>query len=122
MRILKNAENMIVVHRGKDAPFCGDVSVCDMVRVLHKQEQYVWWLQPAGMGIDAQRAVLRVEGKYYCLTLRVMRSIWKHVKVHKSFCNYEVGIHGGYKLRIPTKLLKDKLKSYKRDTVSMICI
>jgi hypothetical protein len=48
----------------------------------------------------------------------MMKAIWRHVRLRKGFHNLERAQLGGYKLRIPTVLLTEKMRTQSRFNVS----
>lgn len=97
--------------------------------------------------VKDQVAAINVHGKYFCpLSLRMQKSIWRHIRLRKGFVNLEqlsqvktptkkqqcvtwqglwlrfiyaaqhVFCQGGYKLKIPTMLLSEKERTRSRFT------
>lgn len=90
--------------------------------------------------MEDQVAAINVQGKYFCpLSLRMQKSIWRHIRLKKGFINLEqlsqvphnnCMLHsshvyvafevfattkqGGYKLKIPTMLLSEKERTRNR--------
>jgi hypothetical protein len=48
-----------------------------------------------------------------------MRSIWRHVRLRKGFVNQERAPFGGLKLRIPSLLYSDKIRTQTRFMVGL---
>jgi len=69
-------------------------------------------------GIEEQIPALRVGNTYYRLSLRMMKSIWRHVRLKKGFINMESAQYGGLKLRIPQLLFAEKMRTQSRFNVS----
>lgn len=90
-----------------------------MMRVLEKNERYVSWLQPVSKSrVEDQVPALHIGGEYYLLSLRMMKCIWRHVRLNKNFKNYENAAYGGKKLKIPMSLYIEKIRTQKRFSVS----
>ena len=51
---------------------------------------------------------------YYTMSLRMMKSIWRHVRLRKGFVNLECAPFGWKKLRIPSLLYTEKMKTQSR--------
>jgi hypothetical protein len=49
----------------------------------------------------------------------MMRSIWRHVRLRKGFVNQERAPFGGLKLRIPSLLYSDKIRTQTRFMVGL---
>lgn len=121
MKIL-NDSKMNLVHRGEDWPF--QQSPCTkemMLGKLERNEKYISWLQPKDKNrVEDQVPALRINGQYYMLSLRMMKCVWRHVRLHKGFRNYETALYGGKKLRIPMALYTEKIRTQKRFNVSIL--
>ena len=89
-----------------------------MIAHLEYNEPLVYWLQPRGASIDAQIPALRLKDGFYTLSLRMMKAIWRHVRLRKGFHNVERAQLGGFKLRIPSVLLTEKMRTQSRFNVS----
>jgi hypothetical protein len=50
----------------------------------------------------------------------MMKAIWRHVRLRKGFNNIERAPYGGLKLKIPTLLLSEKLRTQSRFNVSLL--
>lgn len=107
---------------------------------LERNERIVSWLQPRGGGVQDQVPAVRVKGVYYTLSLRMMKCIWRHVsllgcsvnpgrsgdpgggwqvRLRKGFVNTESAAYGGRKLRIPSLLFTEKMRTQNRFNVSV---
>ena len=71
-------------------------------------------LSLASTDSNEQVPAICVHGVYYSLSLRMMRSIWRHVRLRKGFVNQERAPFGGLKLRIPSLLYSDKIRTQTR--------
>lgn len=58
-----------------------------------------------------------VKGKHCCLSLRMMKAIWRHIRLKKGFVNIEPLSQGGHKLKIPQLLLQEKRRTQQRFNV-----
>ena len=90
----------------------------EMVRFLERNERLVSWLQPALGCVQDQVPAIRVDGAFYTISLRMMKAIWRHVRLRKGFDNVERAPYGGLKLKIPVTLLAEKLRTQSRFNVS----
>ncbi len=109
---------MLLVHYGREWPH--EVPPCskNMVSKLERNERLVFWLQPRQGTEKDQIPALKLPDGYYTLSLRMMKAIWRHVRLKKGFSNIERAHLGGYKLRIPTMLLTEKMRTQSRFNVS----
>ena len=110
--------NTFVVFSGEDWGFGLPPCSREMMRHLEKNERLVSWLQPVGKGIQDQVPAIRVKGVFYTISLRMMKAIWRHVRLRKGFENVERAPYGGLKLKIPSSLLAEKLRTQSRFNVS----
>jgi hypothetical protein len=114
--------NMTLIHRGEDWPHSQNPCTKEMMSVLEKNERYISWLQPVNGKIEEQIPALRIHDQYYMLSLRMMKCIWRHVRLHKHFVNHETALYGGRKLKIPMSLYIEKIRTQSRFNVSLCFI
>ena len=91
-----------------------------LVKLMERNEEYIYWLQPAGGGVDDQFPCVCINNKYYMLNLKLEKAIFRHVRLCRDFNNSELLEDGTRKLRIPRRLLREKLKTSCRFQVSAI--
>ena len=72
--------------------------------------------------IEDQIPVVRFHGAYYRLSLRMMKSVWRHIRLKKGFVNREAAPYGGFKLRIPRLLFLEKKRTQARFNVSPLAL
>ena len=110
--------NMEFVHYGREwdqrSPPCSR----EMMPLLEKKECFVFWLQPKGGKPSDQVAALKLKDGFYTLSLRMMKAIWRHVRLKKGFKNIERTHTGSFKLKIPAPLMSEKLRTQARFNVS----
>lgn len=96
-----------------------DVAPCskDAIILLERNERLVTWLMPFGGKIEEQVAAIQYHGGYYSLSLRMMKAIYRHVRLYKGFVNIE-NVNGIMKQRIPELLLREKIRTQSRFDVS----
>ena len=139
-----------LVHCGEDWPHDSPPCSREMVKFLERNETLVSWLEPCGGPNDVDRQVLaflppsvrgaftllfshtltpsvqvpalRVRGKFYSISLRMMKSIWRNVRLHKDFVNVEHAPFGGVKLRIPSNLYAEKMRTASKFKVRPLSI
>jgi hypothetical protein len=112
--------------KGKCVVYAGDdwrhgLPPCskEMMRHLERNEKIVSWLQPVDGRVEDQIPAIRVNDAFYSMSLRMMKAIWRHVRLRKGFDNVERSPYGGMKLKIPTSLLAEKLRTQSRFNVSL---
>ena len=59
------------------------------------------------------------QDKYYSISLRMMKAIWRHVRLVKGFVNMDVAKDGSQRLRIPLALYHEKQRTQHRFNVSV---
>lgn len=134
-------DGMRLVHSGDDWAHARPPCSKDMTGFLEHNEKIVSWIQPVllvclvfslfllflnlslsllqvGGSVDDQIPVVRVNGAYFRLSLRMMKSVWRHIRLKKGFVNREAAPYGGVKLRIPHLLYQEKKRTQARFNVS----
>jgi hypothetical protein len=108
-----DASNMVILCSGEEWRF--EVSPCskDAISLLERNERIVTWLMPVSGTIKDQIAAIRYKDGYYSLSLRMMKAIYRHVRLYKDFVNIE-NVNGIQKQRIPELLLKEKIRTQSR--------
>jgi hypothetical protein len=108
-----DASNMVILCSGEEWRF--EVSPCskDAISLLERNERIVTWLMPVSGTIKDQIAAIRYKEGYYSLSLRMMKAIYRHVRLYKDFVNIE-NVNGIQKQRIPELLLKEKIRTQSR--------
>lgn len=110
--------NVSVVYVGEDWRHGSLPCSKDMMKHLERNERLVSWLQPVGGGVQDQVPAIKVRDEFYTISLRMMKAIWRHVRLKKGFENVERAPYGGLKLKIPVSLLAEKLRTQSRFNVS----
>lgn len=117
MRLI-DPTHMRVVHCGQKWPHTTDPCSRECVRFLERNESVISWLQPEGKGIEDQIPCIQIANDRYCaLSLRMMKAVWRHVRLKKGFVNEELLLQGGKKLKIPNLLLREKIRTQLRFNV-----
>ena len=111
-------QGMKLVHSGDHWPFEQLPCNREMMKYLEKNEKVVTWMQPENGRVDDQFPAIRIHDSYYTLSLRMMKAVWRHVRLKKGFVNRESVPHIGTLLRIPTVLLMEKIRTQERFNVS----
>tara|TARA_B100001758_G_scaffold241882_1_gene249325 strand:+ start:27544 stop:27912 length:369 start_codon:yes stop_codon:yes gene_type:complete len=97
------------------------VKIQSIMSVMEKNESYIWWLQPRTGNLQSQVASVCINGTFYALNLRLEKIIFRHIRLTKNFVNVELLEDGTKKLRIPVRLLREKLRTAVRSQVIMLC-
>lgn len=85
-----------------------------IVKALERKELYCSWFQVKGGDVDDQFPALRVHNRFYTMPLRIQKSVFRHMRLSEHFVNREFTVTGVQKLRIPTALLREKLRTARR--------
>ncbi len=109
----------ILVHAGQEWEYDQQPCSKDMIPLLERKENYCSWFQPINGTVDDQFPAMRIKSKYYLLSLRVQKAVFRHVRLRRGFVNREYVPDGRVKLRIPQPLLLEKRRTAKR---FMVCL
>lgn len=74
------------------APWPHAMSPCCKLAIplLERNERVVSWIRPIGGGVQDQIPTILCRGKYYSLSLRMQKAIYRHIRLKKGFHNVEV--------------------------------
>ena len=104
-----NHNNYDVIKAGTEFK-CKNIPCQKMLsKLLERKEEYIFWVQPKNGKIDDQQAILKINGVYYKINQRLEKAIFRHIRLTKNFINLEKLENGTTKLRIPTRLLSQKM-------------
>jgi len=92
------------------------------VSLLANNESIVTWISPKDNTNDCLKhiPVILYKGKYWTLSLRMSKCIYRHVRLRKGFENRQT-VHGVVTLRIPQLLLNEKKRTQARFEVNVAC-
>lgn len=119
-----NTHPLRLVHYGKECPFfISTLSDSEILSRLERNESYVYWFQPPHSAKPSDLLpALCINNTFYTPSLRVMKALWRHVRLKKDFKNIERSHTGGFKLKIPTALWMEKKRTQLRFHVSFILL
>ena len=111
-------ENMELVFAGE--PWVHRLMPCSKqaIPLLERNEKIVSWVGPKGGSVSQHIPAIRYKDKFYTLSLRMQKAIYRHIRLKKGFKNEEI-MDGVVKLRIPDVLLKEKIRTQSRFDVSV---
>lgn len=98
------------------------VHVETIAKLMERNEDYIFWLQPPGQGVEAQVACVQINSVFYQLNMRLEKAIFRHIRLNRGFQNLEKLEDGTPKLRIPTRLLREKMRTSLRSKVCSVQI
>jgi len=83
------------------------------IELLERNTKIVTWVMKRGGDVKDQIPCILYKGKYFSLSLRMQKAIYRHIRLKKGFKNEE-NMDGMAKLRIPDVLLKEKMRTQSR--------
>lgn len=95
-------------------------STKEMLARLERNEAFISWVQPLCGRVEDQFPAIQIGRNFCTISLRMMKAVWRHVRLKKGFVNREVVPHVGTRLRIPTLLLSEKIRTQQRFNVSRV--
>lgn len=107
-----------VVYSGRPWPSAQLPPTKDMAMHLERNESLISWLQPLKGSMQDQFPTIRFRDKYLTLSMRMMKSVWRHVRLRRGFVNRQTIPDIGTILRIPHSLLIEKIRTQQRFNVS----
>ncbi len=108
-----------IIDSGQTWPYPKKPCSKDMLPLLEQNESIVTWVAPKGSkDVADQFPVIRINRDYYSISLRMMKAIWRHVRLAKDFVNVDISKDGRNRLRIPVKLFGEKKRTQNRFNVS----
>lgn len=109
-----DTHNMQVIWRGLDWEHPLPPSSKKVSHLLERNESVITWMQPEGGSIEDQIPCIRYKSEYHGLSLRMMKNIWRHVRLRRDYVNSEPVNHAMQKLKIPLALLREKKRTQLR--------
>jgi len=88
-----------------------------IIQIMERNEQYIYWMQPPNSSVEEQIACVQINDVFYQLNLKLEKAIFRHIRLCKNFVNYEKLADGTPKLRIPIRLLREKVRTSIRSQV-----
>ena len=112
-----NTETHDIISMG--LPWKHAISPCSKqaIHLLERNTKIVSWLLPKGAHPSEQIPCILYKGRYFSISLRMQKAIYRHIRLKKGFKNEEI-VNGVHKLRIPDLLLKEKIRTQSRFDVS----
>jgi len=93
----------------------------NLIQKMQKNDDFVYWLEPLGMGYTKQIPAVNVNGQFMQPSVKLEKAIFRHIRLTRHFQNYELMDDGNKKLRIPIRLWKEKQRTSIKFSVSF-CI
>lgn len=116
MRVI-DVSNMVLIKEGMKCECPMPLRIPTIVSLMERSEEYIYWFQPPGRDLKSQIACVCINSKFYALNLKLEKAIFRHVRLTKNFVNVEILQDGTKKLRIPMRLMQEKLRMSNRVSV-----
>jgi hypothetical protein len=113
-------QNFSIVKRGQACVLPEPTDVQYLIKMMQKNEKYVYWLQPKNTDFSCQIPALHVNGNYIQPSVKLEKAIFRHIRLTRNFQNFELLEDGRKKLRIPIRLLQEKQRTSNKFSVSLI--
>lgn len=125
MKVL-DVSGFIVIKEGIEfkVPSAGaktEAQVDTLLPRMERNENAVYWLQPAGGSVEQQEACICVNGTFYALNSKLEKAIFRNVRLTRDFRNCERLVDGTRKLVIPRRLFLEKLRTSRRVRCGVGC-
>ena len=110
-----------IVKAGREHRTDGPFNIKAIMNIMERNEAYIYWLQPKNGSVQMQFPCIQINGVFYQLNLRLEKIIFRHVRLTRDFVNIELLEDGTPKLRIPSRLHREKLRTALRSGVCFFC-
>lgn len=106
-----------VIKAGVNCNLTLPIDVGTLAAIMERNESYIYWLQPLHGSVQDQIPAISLNNVLYSINLRLEKAIFRRVRLCKGFCNIEHLEDGTEKLRIPSRLLREKQRTSLRHMV-----
>ncbi len=106
-----------VVKEGKVCQLQEPADVQGLIKIMQKNENYVYWLQPTDADFSSQIPALNLNGNFVQPSVKLEKAIFRHIRLTRNFQNFELLEDGSKKLRIPMRLLQEKQRTSNKFSV-----
>ncbi len=113
-------KNFSVVKVGQACVLSEPTDVHCLIKLMQKNEKYVYWLQPKNKDFSCQIPALYVNANYVQPSVKLEKAIFRHIRLTRNFQNFELLEDGRKKLRIPIHLLQEKQRTSNKFSVSLV--
>jgi hypothetical protein len=110
MRVL-DVSGYTLVRSGIPCTTTAPVQSSTLVQIMKCNDNYIYWFQTRPGDMASQLSCVNVNGLFYSMPLRLEKAVFRHVRLTKNFQNSETLEDGTVKLRIPTRLLREKKRT-----------
>jgi hypothetical protein len=106
-----NASAYVLVRAGREYSTAEPVDWAEVAQSMERTEAFVYWMQPKTGSVDDQFPCVRVNGAFYTLSQKLEKAVFRNVRLTREFANRELLLDGSAKLRIPLRLLREKMRA-----------
>lgn len=119
-----NISDYNIVKFGQHCQISSPLEQVDMAKLLERRESDIWWLQPrsSNASVSDQIAAVKINEEYYSMSLKIEKAVFRQFRLSRNFNNIEYLEDGTAKLRIPVRLLREKLRTSNRHMVSHLSL
>ena len=110
MKVL-NPADFLLIRAGRPCTLTPPLEPGSLMASLERNESCNFWLQPKDGRVEEQFASVNVNGKFYYLNSKMEKAVFRNIRLTKDFRNYEFLADGTKKLRIPQRLLREKIRT-----------
>lgn len=121
MRVL-DVSKYTLVKSGIPCTTTAPVQANTLIQIMQCNDNYIYWFQSGGGDTSSQVSCVNVNGVFYNMPLRLEKAVFRHVRLTRNFQNIEALEDGTIKLRIPTRLLREKKRTSSRLKVISILL
>ena len=107
-----------VIKAGVNCNLSLPIDINTLAAIMERNESFIYWLQPLHGSVQDQIPAISLNHVLYSINLRLEKAIFRRVRLCKDFCNIEHLEDGTEKLRIPSRLLREKQRTSLRHLVS----
>ena len=113
MRVL-DVSKYSLVKSGISCTTTAPIQANTLIQIMQCNDNYIYWFQSIPGDTTSQVSCVNVNGLFYNMPLRLEKAVFRHVRLTKNFQNIETLEDGTIKLRIPTRLFREKKRTSNR--------
>lgn len=110
MRVL-DVSRFTLVKSSMPCTTTAPIQASTLVQIMKCNDNYIYWFQTVAGDVSSQMSSVNVNGVFYHMPLRLEKAVFRHVRLTKNFDNIKMLEDGTLKLRIPTRLLREKKRT-----------
>lgn len=106
-----NSAAFTLVRAGYELKVPEPIDWKELTKQIERLEDAVYWMQPKNGSLEEQFACVYVNKNFYSMTNRMEKAVFRNVRLNRNFANFERLADGTVKLRLPLRLLNEKLRA-----------